>query len=604
MSSIYIRELESADADAVAALEASYAPSELLFDGDFLHRELTGAVAYGVNLSFGIFDGPELVGYMLVFGEEKSVFPSVLPRKAVYIEDLMVKPAYRRWLFALFSRVAFEIRVLYPGHCLEAHSLEPLVETWKRYGERLHKVGYGLHRYEKTGRQIGGIERYRVQWRNLGTLPVRGAGAAVAAGELYARNYRWQDGYVTVGVVRTEAGWDALEPVWDRLLLRTPGHTVFQSFSYLRRWWRMLRTREELYIVTFTVNGEIVGIAPFQLNPVRRLGCPLRELEFIGARGEVDRPVLLLPEQAVDAVGILGRFLIARRFEWDCISLFEQTDIGLLEQLDRQLEQVLWRSRRFNDTVSTSVDIRGSWEGYLGGKSKKFRKNLRTSRNKLQSQGELIYRHYRSEPEALARLDDHLAVERKSWRASKHIGMGRSPRHELFYRAVAEQFHRDGQFALHLLYLDGVPIASTWGVAYDGTYFALYIAHDSEWNSFSPGTYLESLEIESSFGQGWHTYDPLGGFNSNKSRWADNAVQTQHLVVYDDHPALRASFFLYFKVKPRLKVVTGWVRRQLAEWRSSGRLQRWPALFRLLAVKGITVKNVDVSARGGEPSQE
>ncbi len=578
---VYLRELEAADAEQIAALEASYAPKELLVGVDFLRSELESAIRHGVNLSFGVFDDEELVGYLLAFGDDKSLFPGPLQGSVIYIEDLMVKPPYRGWLFRMFEKAGFETRVIYPGKHLEAHSLKPLIDIWKGYGERAVKLGYRLHRYEPSGEQIAGIDRYNIQWRCLDRARITAQRALDIPSHLYAQNYRWPTGHVTVNVVRDEAGWDALEPVWDDLLLRTLGHTVFQNYRYLRHWWRQLRTDEQLFIVTFSVNDVVVGIAPLQIKPARWFGQRLRGLEFIGYRSEVDRPVFMFPDHARLCMTILARFLVSRHFEWDCMSFFEQGDAALIECFDEHMENNAWQSRRRNDTVSTTIDISGNWQEYLAEKSQKFRKNLKAARKKLEAKGELVYRHTQGNTDIARVLDDHLAVEKKSWRSKKPIGMGRSPKHEIFYRELAARFDRESQFAAHQLYLDGQPIASTWGVAYDGTYYALYIAHDRDFNAFSPGTYLESLEIESSFGQGWHTYDPLGGFNSNKTRWADRSQQTYHLVVYSNRPVLWLKYLVYFVAKPRLKVITRWLRKQMTTWRAY-RLPAAPAWIKTL----------------------
>jgi len=580
---VYVRELDVADAEAIAALEASYAPPALLVGLEYVRQSLDDAINLGANMSFGVFDGEELVGYMLAFGLKPSIFSRLWPREAIYVEDLMIQEGHRRWFLALLGKLTYEARVLYPGKPIEANSLATLLAIWKRYQDEMRRFGFSMRRYAPTGEVIDGVDRYGVQWSYTGKLAINAKTVHVFPTHLYKQNYRWPGGHVTVDVVRTEEEWAALEPVWDELLLRTPGHTVFQTYDYLRLWWRHVRTEQELYIITFCVNGRVVGIAPLEIHHTRQFRQRLRELHFIGGRNEIDRPVFFFPEEPVLCMDLLGRFLKARHFEWDTMQFFEQPDRELIDILYRHIKPFVWRARVFDDNVSTTLDLTGGWDNYLAGKSKKFRSNLKASRRKLEAEGKLAYRCYRGDPSGVTRLDDHLAVERKSWKKGRPIGMGRTPVHERFYREVAALFDRKLQFVLHVLYLDGQPIASTWGIAYDGVYYALYIAHDAAFHRFSPGTYLESLELESSFRQGWHTYDSLGGFNRNKFRWSDDRAQTWHMVAYFGRISLIAVYLIRFVLRPIAKT---WIRRfgpTVLEWQARGWIPEW--MTRRLAKK-------------------
>src|SRR5690606_6743044 len=161
-----------------------------------------------------------------------------------------------------------------------------------------------------------------------------------------------------------------------------------------------LRTREELFIVTFSVDGEVIGIAPLEIDSHRLFGQRIREIGFIGARSEVDRPVFLFPDQPALCMKLLARFLTSRNFEWDSMAFFEQSDPALIAILDQHMEHVTYQSRLFDDTVSTTIAISGSWQEYLAGKSQKFRKNLKAAKKKLDAQGALVYRHCKDGPDA------------------------------------------------------------------------------------------------------------------------------------------------------------------------------------------------------------
>ena len=120
---IHLRELNPADAPDIGRVEALFHSRELA-DGAEGHRKyLEEAQAEGVNLSFGLFDDGNLVGYLLSYGFEPSGFQD-LAGEAIYVEDIAVLPRYRRLLPLLFKRLANDVRKYFPGAPFEAHAVE------------------------------------------------------------------------------------------------------------------------------------------------------------------------------------------------------------------------------------------------------------------------------------------------------------------------------------------------------------------------------------------------------------------------------------------------------------------------------------------------
>jgi CelD/BcsL family acetyltransferase involved in cellulose biosynthesis len=118
---------------------------------------------------------------------------------------------------------------------------------------------------------------------------------------------------------------------------------------------------------------------------------------------------------------------------------------------------------------------------------------------------------------------------------------------------MAQAFAASGVFTVRMLGVGGRAVAGTFGLAFDGVYYSLQITHDRELDRCSPGTYLESLEIEDCFGRGYREYEFLGGFLRNKSRWTSTHRHTVELYVYRRTPFLTLLYVLLFRVKPWVK---------------------------------------------------
>jgi hypothetical protein len=549
---IHVRELLPEDAPAVARIE-SRAHDRSLTDGPDEHRErLTAALAESSNLSFGVFDDDELVGYVLCYGFEPTAFADE-QGNVLYVEDAAITPEYRPALPRLLKRFARHIHAYFPGVWIEAHAFERVLPIWRRHDGLFARHGFRFRRCEKTGELLHGQARYALRWEPL----QRGDTTALQdmLAELPAHSPRPEqaDDYV-IKVVRRESDWDVLEDVWDALLLATPDHTAFQCYKYQRLWWRHFGGDSELVIVLVLERNAIVGIAPLRTSVVRHYGRYRRELGFIGSRWQVDRPQLLFPEKASELVRVLVDFLVRHERDWEIGDFYEQLTgsertlsladafraAGCLVGLER-------------DSACPYIDLTTSWMEFIAGKSQKLRKNLKAAERCLAEAGPLQYRTCDTFPEVAAELERYAALEKRSWKDKEGVGVARDADYFAFYQEMAEVFGRHGAFVTRLLGVEGRDVAGTFGLVFDGVYYSLQISHDGELNRCSPGTLLEARELEACFARGYREYEFLGGFLTNKSRWTSTFRQTTQLHVYRRTPSLTLLHAWLFRIKPWIK---------------------------------------------------
>jgi CelD/BcsL family acetyltransferase involved in cellulose biosynthesis len=557
---MYIRELTPDDAPAVAKIEGLLHHNSLT-DGAAAHRSfLSEALEQSVNLSFGAFEKGRLVGYLLCYGFEPTAFEGEEGR-ALYVEDLAVLPECRAVLPLLLRRFMRDVDRYFPLETIEAHAVESIVEYAREHDKMLSRYGLALDRHMKTGELVAGQPRYMLRWRRvrrqtksvnhlLERLPRQSV-------EVDGRAYQ-------IAVVRREADWPLLSAIWDRLLLATRDHTVFQSFLYQRLWWRHFADGDELHIVLIVDDGEVVGIAPLRINTVR-YGLRCRTLCFIGTRWEVDRPAFLFPErEAVALTRVLAAFLARRTGQWDICDFHEQpTDSAELKTLATELKAAGYFVDLARDSDCPYLVTQGSWRDFLAGKSQKFRKNIKAAERKLRELGDLKYRMYDSSPEVVSQLENYRALESRSWKQEAGVGVGRDDSYFAFYRDLAETFGAHGAFVVRTLTLGDRCVAATFGLEFDQTYYSLQIVHDREFDRCSPGTFLEAVEIEDCFVSGNREYEFLGGFLNNKSRWTDSYRQTTHLRVYRRSLVFGTLYFVLCRLKPWVKEI---IRPYMKSW--------------------------------------
>lgn len=545
---VFLGPLDRRHARGVAAIERRlHRPSQREGVDEF-RGLLHNAAEAGANLSLGLFDRGRLVGYLVAYVRERGFLGGSADEPVVYVHDVAVLPRYSSGLRRLLRRAAQSFQLLVPDLPVEAHFASPEHKLSRLCTHVMRQHGYGLEESREQSDPAGreGM-KLAIRW-NLDPETLQGKSVEAPAA---ARVSGQRVGNHDIEVVTTQAGFLALRDDWQRLVERLDDTTVFHFFDYQWQTWLHLGTSNSLYILVVRKSGEITGIAPLELRPRRAMGGCHRELALIGTPWQVERSRLLVDPADTETLDSISSYLLDHRETWEMCTLWELSPEDALMQrfLDNFSDQGLLLAATPSSTCPF-IDLRGSWQDYLAGRSRRLRKNLRRSRRQLESLGRLELRQIRDWPEAKAGMADYLTVEENSWKADRGIGIGRSLWSFGYYESLAHHYCQRGEFDLRLLTLDDRPIAATFGIRDRGTFYSMRIAHDRAFNPYSPGTLLEAMELEALFATDLDRYDPLGGFLTNKLRWADSAVDTVTLHVCSPTWRLRAFYTAYFKLKP------------------------------------------------------
>jgi CelD/BcsL family acetyltransferase involved in cellulose biosynthesis len=574
MATIYVRELTGRDARAVARLGRRVYPPGFRESRRNLKQDLEAAEAAESNLSIGLFDGKRLAGFVLAYvltpadlkelpGSEK-----ITDAEFIYLNDLVIEPRHKRLTGEMLDRFCLACRRYFPGHPMIAHALRSRMINWiKRHQAIVESLGYRLVEIQDDADPALRSDLFLARWRPLPEAERLALVKKGSRGINRVRSYQVGGRTLTVELIKREAGWLALEPVWDALRKKTPGHTIFQSFAYLRSWWLHFGLSNQLFILSIRWLDEIIGIAPLQLVPVKILGRYYRQLSCIGSRWQVDRPALLLSDQPRECGLALQLFLADHQNEWDFCEFHEQLpDNDLLKLLRNGLAPDAYLFGLTEDSFCPYLELAGTWQDLLATRSAKFRKNLKTARRKLESCGRLGYQSFHG-GDLARRFEQYAALEERSWKAVRKVGCSRNAQYFSFYRGLASTFGPRDAFHIRFLTVNDQPIAGTFGLLEGDHYYSLQIVHDPAFGRYSPGTLLEALEMEECFARGYREYDFLGGFLNNKRRWTSQGRRTVQVHGFKKTPRLRLFFWLHFMVKPAVK-------QRLRRWGLTERLSR------------------------------
>ncbi len=177
-----------------------------------------------------------------------------------------------------------------------------------------------------------------------------------------------------------------------------------------------------------------------------------------------------------------------------------------------------------------AVDLTDGVDGFLRNRSSGFRKNLRKAERRAR-QVELRFEiaDECAPEDADASFDRLLAIERRSWKGRRGVGIDTDPMCA-FYRDMNRRLVERGARRLVFATLDGNDAAYIFGGVLGKTYRGLQFSFDDTYAEHSLGNLCQLEEIRRLSDDGVEIYD-LGTEVPYKKRWGDRVFSTSCLVV-------------------------------------------------------------------------
>lgn len=326
--------------------------------------------------------------------------------------------------------------------------------------------------------------------------------------------------------------FEALSLAWSALVRESGQTSPFLSHDWFRCCWRGAGPARRLETIVVEDTTGPVGVVPLARWRGTLHRVPVR---FVGMLDSPDTPyvdwlTVGRPEPIVDAV--LTELM--RRRDWD---VFRLSGLPADSLTLKALESVLpgrFRTLRLPPLPSPFVDVSGSWTAYWTATSQRFKKTVRSVRNRLQKAGQLRVEEYREIAPGSPVLDEVIDVSRRSWKAAENVAIANMPGMADFFRELTARASRNGWLRLWLLRLDGRAVATEYQLESGGHIHALRADFDGSLPSeLSPGTHLSEEIIRALFERpGIHEYDMGPGDNPYKQRWATGTHENARLLIF------------------------------------------------------------------------
>jgi CelD/BcsL family acetyltransferase involved in cellulose biosynthesis len=337
--------------------------------------------------------------------------------------------------------------------------------------------------------------------------------------------------------------------LWNSLFAATPEATFFLTYDWLETNWRHFGQDHKLRVLIVIASGEPIGILPlcvrkekYRLSTVRVLTYPLDNWStWFGPIG---------PNPAATMMAAMQHIRRTPR-DWDMIELrWVPGNAAQGCRVARAMRVAGMLSEKESFQSTSIVDIPGSWDEFLKGKSQSLRRQFRRTLRDLVENDQAKYVRHRpaaaKDGDGDPRWDLYEMCEevaRKSWQAN--VTHGNTLTHNRvrdYFRETHAAAARLGMLDVNLLLVDGRPAAFLYGYHYDGNVAALRTGFDAAHSGIGSALMLKTLEdschrgdqtIDFGPGEREHkrrlrtrvettyrlTYTPLDSWRSQSVRW-------------------------------------------------------------------------------------
>lgn len=316
--------------------------------------------------------------------------------------------------------------------------------------------------------------------------------------------------------------------------LRPDPFSTFEFFKHFLYYEKFLPENENLnlWFLTAFNDGRLIGYMPLKQVFHKILGMQTSKIDFLVTH-DADRPQLIArPELALAVSEMFYSYLMNRRREWSFLEFRQQDTTSPLFPPPTKIKLTGYWVGQWPSLDNGTIPIRwNSLEAYFRSFSTKFRSNVSRQMRSLVAAGELEY-FVSSDPETTPPLFElYRTIEPRSWKSQASQAIGRHPQWVEYVKGLLNA-HQPMRISIHLLLLNGIPIAGLITSAFGQGLYALHIMYDASLHRLGPGSAVLLLSMRQAIGGGYTFFNLLAGFGYYKVRWQAQMTETKNTQIY------------------------------------------------------------------------
>jgi hypothetical protein len=293
-------------------------------------------------------------------------------------------------------------------------------------------------------------------------------------------------------------GLESLRNTWEEVVSGMDHRHFFHLWGWHHSYLQCLETNPNnpLFFL-FTKGKTPVAIFPLQFTNISLGGLKLRTLAF-PSHSHLPLCDLICHRDALHLplFQLLREYLRNQNKSWDLIQLPH-----LLE--DASAIQVINNHppSRFilkHEGRCDFMDTTGTYESFLSGLSKNFRRSLKRARQYLDELPGVEFTFTQNGLELEDKFWAFIEVEASGWKGALGIGTAIKlhPNLQCFYRTLTHTLSASGKVSINTLTADGKCIAAQFCILLDDTAYILKIGYDEGYKRYAPGNLLVDLFLK------------------------------------------------------------------------------------------------------------
>jgi len=309
---------------------------------------------------------------------------------------------------------------------------------------------------------------------------------------------------------------------WDELADRA-AVPPFSRPGWIDAYWRAFATGQPVAIVVRR-GDRLAGVLPLE----RRRGV-------LRSATNWQTPLFGPVAEDAEAAVALAEELFRRVRRRADLGFLDREALGLAEARSTA-EAAGLRTLERTMTRAPYVPIEGSFDEFMAGLERKFRKEIGRRWRRLEDQGEVEVAYEDGSRDLDLLLDEGFRLEGSGWKSAAGTAIASDPVRERFYREVCAWAATRGWLTLAFLRVGGRAVAFDLCIEVDRTCYVLKGGFDTEARSLGPGVLLTHDELRRAFEAGFTSYELLGEADEYKLHWTRTVRERVRLQVFPRSP--------------------------------------------------------------------
>jgi CelD/BcsL family acetyltransferase involved in cellulose biosynthesis len=327
--------------------------------------------------------------------------------------------------------------------------------------------------------------------------------------------------------LRDVAGDPELVLAWEELADRVQA-SPFRYPGFVRAWFGAFGGGGRLQLATVARDGRLVAALPL-----------VRDGATLSTPANWHTPHVGVLAEDAGAAAALARSLFAAGARRLTLQFLGAADCETVAVAARDAG---WRTYERTLLRSPYIDLTGGWEAFEQVLGSSANKAMRRRRRRLAELGEVTLEAADGSAGLDERYGELVRLEGMGWKGEQGTAIGSRPETLRFYRDVAGWAAQRGWLRIHLLALDGTPIAAAFGLRAHGVHASMKIGHDPAHQKLAPGVMLMHDVIREACEEGLRTVELLGDEDPLKRSWTSLAREWRLLDAFAPTTAGRAEW--------------------------------------------------------------